>query len=453
MTAKGKHKMTARHSALKGLLAAGILAALAAPLSILAIVPPEVFNEKAMKSKVKAVAAVVDVKAVEETDGIEKRLITFKLEKRVSEDAVPEEFVGACSTVIKGKPKIGEALYFNPLKGQRYYVTISEKDNEISSLTLMTPWLMNALIKTPEKVKFRIGAAYVDDGADQHVEKADESLKKKDYRQAMTEVNKAIQICPTHDEAFALRGKIYAEIDKYDSAESDFTKSIELNPVRLDPYYQRGICKTNQGRYEAAIEDFSKVVDADASDLQALYCRASAYKYAGNLDKALADFKRAEQASKDSHAISRQIAFINYEKGDMPAAEKQFARTLEITPTDLYSAIFLHIAQAKQGKPSEIAKNAEKLKDIADWPAPALKMLAGQLSPEQCVEQASSTKPGDQWRLSGALFYAGEKALFDGDKEKAASFFKKCVDTKDSKALEYIYAKKELDALLKQKGR
>ena len=443
--------MTTRHSIFRGMLSATLFAAIAIPSTLLAIVAPEVFNEKAEKSKVKAVAVVVDVKSIGETDGIEKRFVTFKLEKKVSEDAIPEEFIGSCQSVVKGKPKLGEALYFNPLKGQRYYVTVSEKENEITSLTPMTPRLMNALVKTPDKVKFKIGLAVVDDGADQYVEKADEALKKKDYRQAASDISKAIQICNTYDAAFNLRGKILLETESYASAEEDFSKAIMLNPGLLDAYFQRGICKTNQGRYSAAIEDFSKVVEVDPGDLQALYCRASAYKYSGDLDKALADYRSIEQSDKDNHIVSRQIAFIDYEKGDFASAEKQFARTLEIVPSDLYAAIFLHISQSKQKKPSSIVQNFEKLKSINEWPSSALKMFAGQLSPEKCVEAAYSTKPGEQWRISGAYFYAGEKLLIDGDKDNAAIYFKKCLDTKDTKSLEYFYAKREFEAL-KQKA-
>jgi lipoprotein NlpI len=444
---KGKHNMFIGHSIFKSLVAAAVVATVAAPSSLLGIVAPAVFNEKAEKSKLKAVATVVSIKSIEEKDGIEKRFVTFKLEKRISEEPVPEEFIGSCSTVVKGKPKIGEMLYFSPLKGQRYYVTISEKDNEISSLTPMSPRLMNALVKTPEKVKFNIGTAVVDDGADQHLEKGGDALLKTDFRQAIVEANKAIQICNTYDRAYHLRGRIFMETGKYDSAEEDFSKALQLNPDFSDALYQRGICRNNQRHFDDAIEDFNKVVAADPADLQALYCRASAYKYSGALDKALADYRKIEAADKNNHIVSRQIAFINYETNDLQAAERQFARTLQIEPADMYAAIFLHIVQTKLKKPSDINAVAAKIKDSDEWPAPVVKMFAGTLSPEKCVELASSGKPADQWKLSGALFYAAEKSLFDGDKDKAAAYLKRCMETKDSMGLEYVYAKKELASL------
>jgi len=421
------------------------------PAVLQAIVPPEVFNEKAEKSKIKAVATVSDIKAVDEKDGVEKRLVTFKIEKRIGETQVPEEFVASCSSLVKGKPKtLGETLFFNPVKGQRFFVTVNDKDNEITSLTPMSPRLMNALVKTPDKVKFNIGAAIVDDGADQHIEKGEEYLAKKDYRQAMTEASKAIQICNTYDKAFRLRGMVFKEIEKYDSAEQDFDKAIELNPLFLDSYYQRGICKVNQGRAAAGIEDFDKVILADPKDFPALYCRARARMFSGQSEKALEDFKKIEESDKSNHAVSRQIAFILFEQGSMDKAEAQFKRTLEINPEDMYAAIFSYLCAAKQKKPGEIAAAAAKFKDSKEWPAPVVLLLAGSLSPEKCLELAAAGKAADnQWRTAGAYFYIGEKALFDGDLAKAQASFAKCVELKDTRSQEYGYAKKELEALKK----
>ena len=441
--------MLARHSVFKSLLLATVVAALAAPAPLHAFVAPAVLNEKAEKSHVKAIAEIKDIKAVDEKDGIETRIVTFKLEKRISDSQVPEEFVGTCQTVVKGKPKIGEALYFNPVKGARVYVTVAEKGNEITSLTTMSPRLMNALVKTPDKVKFNVGLAIVDDGADQKLDSANSLFEKKDYRQAVIDANKAIQICPTYDRAYHLRGRIFLETRKLDSAEGDFTKAIELNPNNYDAYYQRGICKNDQRRFSAAIEDFTKVLDVDPSDLLVRFCRAKAYKNNGQDDKALDDYKKIELADKNNQMVVRQIGFVYYETGDLASAEKQFARSLELLPTDMYSAIFLHIVKAKLGKPSDIAKNAEGIKDPAVWPAPVMLMFAGKLSPEKAIEDAATGKPDEQWQLSGAYFYAAQKALAEGDKAKAAALFKKCVDTKDSMGLEFNYAKKELEALSK----
>lgn len=430
---------------------AALLAVL--PSMLMAIVSPEVFNERAEKSKIKGIATVKDVSVLEEKGGVERRLVAFKLERRIGEDAVPEEFVGTCSTVVKGKPQgLGETLFFNPKKGQRVFVTISEKDTEISSMTPVSPRLLSALEKTPGKVKFSVGLAYVDDGADAHLEKGEELLRKKSYMQAIGEANKAIQICPVYDKAYHLRGKVFEETGKYDSAEKDFGKAIELNPEFLDAYYRRGICKVNQNRAAAGIEDLNKVIDADPDDLQALYCRATAYKFSGQSEKALADYKAVQDRDKDNHIVARQIAFIHYESGakdGLEKAEAQFAKALESNPDDMYAAIFLHIVKGKlkkQGSP--IAGFAARHKDSDEWPMPAVNLFAGTAGPEKCLEQAAAGKAVENgWRICGAYYYIGQKSLLDGDPAKAAESFRKCLETKDVKALEYLYAKKELESL------
>jgi tetratricopeptide (TPR) repeat protein len=335
-----------RKAIIGGLASAALFAALAMPLTLQAIVPPEVFNEKAEKSKIKAIAEVVAIKPLEENAGIERLVVTFKMEKRISSEQAPEEFVGMCLRLKGGKPKIGEELYFNPVKGNLYFVTVGEKDNEITSMTPISPRLMNALSKTPDKVKFRIGSPS-STTAPTNTWRRPTKPSPRRLPPGRPRRQQGHPDMPQLRRAYLARGKVFIEIDKYDSAEQDFDKALSLNPKLLDAYYQRGICKTNQGRFDAAIEDFTKVIDVDPKDLQALYCRASAYKYAGKLDKAIADFKGIEKFDKNNHNRHQQMAFCHYEKGELAEAKSNSPRTLELAPTDLYSVIFLHIVKSK----------------------------------------------------------------------------------------------------------
>jgi len=67
--------------------------------------------------------------------------------------------------------------------------------------------------------------------------------KLKDYRGAIQDYNKAIELNPKYPEAYNNRGFAKVELKDYKAAIQDYTKAIELNPNYADAYNNRGIAK------------------------------------------------------------------------------------------------------------------------------------------------------------------------------------------------------------------
>lgn len=130
----------------------------------LAMLPPDVCNQRIKDSKIQAIATVKDIKTVYEsktTNLVEKQVI-FELEKSMGEITPKKEFSGYCDSVIEGKIPIPGGPYFRPVKNQKVFVTITKSNGYITSYTILTPELQEKIIHNFKKIKYDIDRIYYD---------------------------------------------------------------------------------------------------------------------------------------------------------------------------------------------------------------------------------------------------------------------------------------------------
>jgi len=138
-----------------------------------------------------------------------------------------------------------------------------------------------------------------------------------DNNLAISDFNKAIDIDPKNSEAYFYRGKFYyRSVGNFTKAMSDFNKEIELNPNHAGSYYFRGSLyeKKNYGLLKnfkrwvglsdpdfdvneiKALSDYSKAIEIDPNDRQAYLERAMCYSSLKDFDKAWADIHTVEKS-------------------------------------------------------------------------------------------------------------------------------------------------------------
>jgi len=120
-----------------------------------------------------------------------------------------------------------------------------------------------------------------------------ESSQKGDFKKAVSDYNKAIEVNPEFVVAYLNRGNSYSRMGELDKAIADYTKAIELNPRYPIAYYNRGFVYRRMGEYDRAILDFTKAVEIDPKYARAYYYRGHIYHYKGEYEKAWEDIKKA----------------------------------------------------------------------------------------------------------------------------------------------------------------
>ena len=156
-----------------------------------------------------------------------------------------------------------------------------------------------------------------------YLQRGEDNYHGNDYKAALTDLNKSVEVDPEFTDAYATRGNVevhYGEaIAKYGSitearqhypvAIADYTKAIELDPEDDANYSGRGYTQTHFGEYEAkqgnataaekqyhaAIKDYTQAIKLDSDDGRNYGGRGWAKSLLGELNAEQAEFDKAEK--------------------------------------------------------------------------------------------------------------------------------------------------------------
>jgi len=89
-------------------------------------------------------------------------------------------------------------------------------------------------------------------------------------------------------------------LDKYDQQDYkgailDYTKAIELNPKDSEAYYNRGTAKHKLQDYRGATQDYNKAIELNPKDSEAYYNRGLAKILLEQKDNSCLDLSKAEE--------------------------------------------------------------------------------------------------------------------------------------------------------------
>ena len=113
---------------------------------------------------------------------------------------------------------------------------------------------------------------------------------KKEWSQAITDYDKAIELNPTKPaELHNRRGAAWSWKDDYDKAIADYTQAVEIDPKFALAYQNRGLAWYAKKDYDKAIADHSRAIEIDAEYADAYKARGDCYEKKGDIQKAYDD--------------------------------------------------------------------------------------------------------------------------------------------------------------------
>lgn len=151
-----------------------------------------------------------------------------------------------------------------------------------------------------------------------------------DYRPAIANFKKALELhCDTAVPYYYI-GQIYFKMDDYIKALENFEKAIEIDPTFAWAYTQAGFALLEKRKYAEAISRFEKALEQDPEEYWAYMGLADVYRKRKQPKKQLeVILKAVELADSDSDVYNRLA--IAYECNNMPAdAEKAYLQALEL---------------------------------------------------------------------------------------------------------------------------
>ena len=143
--------------------------------------------------------------------------------------------------------------------------------------------------------------------------------KKKELYTRVSELN-------PNDAAYNNLGVAKYDLGDYRGAIKDYTKAIDLNPDYATAYNNRGVAKSSLGDKEGAIKDYDKAIDLNPDYATAYYNRGKAKMSVGDKEGAIKDYDIAIELNPQRFHYYRNRAKV-YRK--MAATETDEAKKNE----------------------------------------------------------------------------------------------------------------------------
>ncbi|NCS37356.1 MAG: tetratricopeptide repeat protein [Microcystis aeruginosa G11-01] len=123
----------------------------------------------------------------------------------------------------------------------------------------------------------------------------------KEYEEAITSYDKALQIKPDYHEAWYNRGIALGNLGRVEEAIASYDRTVEIKPDEQDSWYNRGIALGILGRNEEAIASYDRAVEIKPDYHQAWVNRGISLRKLGRYEEAIASYDRAVEIKPDYH--------------------------------------------------------------------------------------------------------------------------------------------------------
>ncbi len=153
-----------------------------------------------------------------------------------------------------------------------------------------------------------------------------------DYRQAIKDYNRTIDIKPGFPSAHYNRCLAGNGLGNYRQAIEDCSRAIELKPAYPEAYNNRGIAHSRLGNFKQAIQDYSRAIELDPDNAQAYYNRGIAHSSAGDYGAAIADYGRAIEIKPGYADAYNNRGAANYALGNYRRAIEDFSTAIILKP-------------------------------------------------------------------------------------------------------------------------
>ncbi|MEL6440640.1 MAG: DnaJ domain-containing protein [Cyanobacteria bacterium J06621_8] len=117
----------------------------------------------------------------------------------------------------------------------------------------------------------------------------------KEYRQAINDYSKAIEINPKFVDAYLKRCEMHYKLGDNQGVLNDCYEVCSIDPTVAKAYYYQGRARYSLGYTQSAVDSYNLAIAQDQNYPQAYYYRGVAYKDLNNVSSAVDDLTRAAE--------------------------------------------------------------------------------------------------------------------------------------------------------------
>src|SRR5262249_25852082 len=243
------------------------------------------------------------------------------------------------------------------------------------------------------------------------------------------------------------RGTAYDRQGDHDRAIADYSEAIRLAPIFAQAYSSRGLAYYQKGDFDRAIADYGEAIRLDPKYIYAYNNRGNAYLHKHDGSRAIADYREAIRLDPKYAQAYFNRGIANLYADRLPNALADLVQSSELNPKYAYAALWLHIADTRSNLPSQLAEAAKQI-DMTKWPAPIVRLVLGQTTPEALLATADDPNvKTKQRKVCEVNFYSAEAALHRRAKDEATRLFRLAATACPKSFTEHAAALAELKAL------
>lgn len=152
------------------------------------------------------------------------------------------------------------------------------------------------------------------------------------YDLALADYNRAIELNPNETKPYVNRAWLYSTMENHQKALEDFDAAIKLNPNISEGYNNRGIAYFNLGKYDLALADYNHAIELDPNDSKPYSNRGRMYTKLGDRQKALEDHDAAIKLNPKRSISYNNRAWAKASFGDYEGSLKDAEKAIELSP-------------------------------------------------------------------------------------------------------------------------
>jgi tetratricopeptide (TPR) repeat protein len=149
---------------------------------------------------------------------------------------------------------------------------------------------------------------------------------------AIGDLDRAIALDARDPIALATRGVVRRGKADYKGAFEDLDRAIAIDPSQAGLWAHRGEAKRRLGDVDGAIQDYDRALELDPHESFALSMRGEARRKRGDLSNAIKDLSLAAELDPENASIWGILGEARGLQGDYAGADRDLSRALAITP-------------------------------------------------------------------------------------------------------------------------
>lgn len=175
--------------------------------------------------------------------------------------------------------------------------------------------------------------------AREYTQKGRELYEKREYMEALLNLNKAIELDEGYAQAYFVRANIKDAFDDRHGAMKDYNLAVEKNPKFAEAFFARGNVKMKLQDYYGAIDDYTSAIALNENYIEAYFNRGRARQYIQAYEDAITDCTKIIQINPKNHDAYYMRGIVRLDYGDTKNGCLDLSKAGELGDLHAYEAI------------------------------------------------------------------------------------------------------------------